>query len=181
MIWCMGEAGNADQVPEMTEEPSYLVAARRDIGLREIKGPKHAGRIVQMLQRLGAWWRDDETPWCGVAVASWLSQAGYPIPKHYYRALAWADYGIRCPVPAQGAIAVLTRKGGGHVGLVTGYTEPGPLVGAHVRLLGGNQNDAVSEAWFPVERITAYRLPEGVARIPVTVVPRIGSMSRSEA
>jgi len=160
----------------MIAEPSYLIAARRDIGLREIKGPKHAGRIVQMLQRLGAWWHDDETPWCGVAVASWLSEAGYPIPKNYFRALAWATFGDACPGPAQGAIAVLTRKGGGHVGIVTGITRDG----SHVRLLGGNQNDAVNEAWFPASRITAYRLPVGVRFIEATFA-MLGTLSKSEA
>lgn len=157
-------------------EPSYLTAARRDIGLREIKGPKHAGRIVQMLARLGAWWRDDETPWCGVAVASWLSETGHPIPKHYYRALAWADYGAPQLGPLHGAIAVLSRKGGGHVGLVTGITRDGK----HVRLLGGNQNDAVNEAWFPASRVTAYRLPVGVPLIPPTFA-LLGAMSTSES
>lgn len=162
----------------MTAEPSYLTAARRDIGLREIKGPKHAGRIVQMLQRLGAWWRDDETPWCGVAVAAWLSETGHPIPKHYYRALAWADYGYEIRGPRDGAIAVLTRKGGGHVALVTGMSQNG----AHVRLLGGNQGDAVSEAWFPASRVTAYRVPHDVSLLPVpATIAKVGAMSKSEA
>lgn len=160
----------------MSTEPNYLTIARRDIGLREIKGPKHAGRIVQMLQKLGAWWRDDETPWCGVAVGAWLTAAGLPIPKHYYRALAWADYGVRLDGPVQGAIAVLSRKGGGHVGLVTGFTPNAQ----HVRLLGGNQNDAVNETWFPASRVTAYRLPVGVGRRVPTTAP-LGALSTSEA
>ena len=163
----------------MTAEPSYLIAARRDIGLREIKGPKHAGRIAQMLQKLGAWWRDDETPWCGVAMAAWMSEAGYSYPKHYYRALAWAEWGERLSGPRHGAVAVLTRKGGGHVGIVTGIT----INGSHVRLIGGNQNDAVSEAWFPTSpsRITAYRLPPGVTSAPRAPVAELGSISTSEA
>lgn len=162
----------------MSTEPNYLTIARRDIGLREIKGPKHAGRIVQMLQKLGAWWRDDETPWCGVAVGAWLTAAGLPIPKHYYRALAWADYGYAIRGPRDGAIAVLTRKGGGHVALVTGMT----LNGAHVRLLGGNQGDAVTETWFPASRITAYRVPHDVALLPVpATIAALGALSTSEA
>ena len=160
----------------MSTEPAYLTAARRDIGLREIKGPKHAGRIVQMLQRLGAWWRDDETPWCGVAMAAWMAEAGYGYPKHYYRALAWADWGVRLSGPMQGAVAVLSRKGGGHVGIVTGVTA----YGRHVRLLGGNQNDAVNEAWFPIERVTAFRAPP-VGNLERAVVSPPGTMSKSEA
>lgn len=161
----------------MQSEPTYLTIARRDIGVREIKGPKHHTRITQMLARLGAWWRDDETPWCGVALAAWMQEAGYPIPKHYYRALAWADYGVSCRGPRQGAIAVLTRKGGGHVGLVTGVTPNG----LHVRLLGGNQNDAVNEAWFTRERITVYRLPAAGMKAGPTMIAPLGSLSKSEA
>jgi hypothetical protein len=29
-----------------------------------------------------------------------------------------------------------------------------------VKLLGGNQGDAVSEAWFPMERVLGYRVPK---------------------
>lgn len=157
-------------------DPRWLQIARRFDGLREIVGPRHNPTIIRWLEKLRAWWRDDETPWCGVAVASWLSQAGHPIPKHYYRALAWADYGMPQPGPLQGAIAVLSRKGGGHVGLVTGVTRDGK----HVRLLGGNQNDAVNEAWFPASRIVAYRLPVAAPRA-APVVASLGTMSTSEA
>ena len=157
-------------------EPEYLTIARHDIGVREIKGPKHHPRIREMLARLGAWWSDDETPWCGVALAAWVKAAGHPIPKHYYRALAWADYGAPCPRPMQGAIAVLTRKGGGHVGLVTGVTASGGMV----RLLGGNQNDAVNELWFPAARITAYRRPIA-GRLAPAAVAKSGALSTSEA
>lgn len=157
-------------------ELNYVAIARRDIGLREIKGPKHAGRIVEMLRKLGAWWQDDETPWCGVALAAWMNEAGLAYPKAYYRALAWLDYGVACGAQ-YGAIAVLTRKGGGHVGIVTGVTSNG----SHVRLLGGNQGDAVSEAWFPVERVSAFRMPEGVAKAIPAPVAALGDLSRGEA
>jgi hypothetical protein len=50
-----------------------------------------------------------------------------------------------------------------------------------VRLIGGNQNDAVSEAWFPASRITAYRLPPGVTSAPRASVAELGSISTSEA
>lgn len=160
----------------MYNEPKYLTIARSDFGLREIKGPKHANRISGWLHKLGAWWRDDETPWCGVALAGWLSESGLKYPKDYYRALSWAEYGIACNGPKLGAIAVLQRKGGGHVGIVTGVNESG----SHVRLIGGNQGDSVSEAWFDVSRIIAYRRPES---IPIGNAPiaAIGNISKSEA
>lgn len=157
-------------------EFKYLDIARKDIGLKEIKGPKHASRITQWLVKLGAWWRDDETPWCGVAVGGWLSEAGEAIPKAFYRASAWADWGKDANGPKLGAIAVLTRTGGGHVGIVTGVS----LDGKYVRLLGGNQGDSVCEAWFAADRVTAYRLPVG-AKLVGAVVASVGTFSKSEA
>lgn len=158
-----------------TTEPSYLIEARKDIGQRETLGPNDSPFIRSMLKRLGLSWMLGQ-PWCGTIMADWLSRAGYPVPSKAFRALAWADYGVRCPGPAHGALAVLTRKGGGHVGIVTGVTRNG----LHVRILGGNQGDAVNEAWFPVSRITAYRLPFGVQRRPTTIAA-LGTLSTSEA
>ena len=156
---------------------NYLEHARKDIGLREIKGPKHAPRISKLLARLGAWWSDDDTPWCGVILAGWFAECGLPYPKHYYRALAWAEYGAGTPVPMLGAIAVLKRVGGGHVGLVTAVSKEG----RYVRLLGGNQGDAVSEVWFDTSaRPMVYRMPPGVMLSKAPVL-NVGSMSVSEA
>lgn len=108
-------------------------------------------------------------------MAKWLSEAGYSFPKLYYRARAWTDYGVLVG-PVQGAITVLTRGGGGHVGILTGVTSNF----SHVRLLGGNQGDAVKESWFPADRVTAYRLPVGVKRVPATIAT-LGKISTSEA
>ena len=158
-----------------TTEPSYLIEARKDIGQRETLGPNDSPFIRSMLKRLGLSWLLGQ-PWCGTIMADWMARAGYPVPPKAFRALAWADYGVACPGPAHGAIAVLTRKGGGHVGIVTGVSRNG----LHVRILGGNQGDAVNEAWFPVARVTAYRLPIGVQRKPASIAAR-STLSTSEA
>lgn len=157
-------------------EPKYLTLARKDIGLREIKGPKNTPKISNWLIKLGAWWTDDETPWCGVAIAGWLQESGLPFPKAFYRAMAWKDYGVPCVGPWLGAIAVLSRFGGGHVGIVTGVNPSGSFV----RLLGGNQGDCVCEAWFDANRVVAYRLPVTIEAIntPFAVV---GTLSKGEA
>lgn len=157
-------------------ELSYVAIARRDIGLKEIKGPQHAGRIVEALRQLKAWWKDDETPWCGVILAAWMKEANLPYPKEYYRALAWKDYGVQSDIQ-YGAIAVLTRKGGGHVGIVTAATSDLK----YVRLLGGNQGDSVSESWFPLERISAFRMPVGRWADQPVPIARLGEISESEA
>lgn len=57
------------------KELNWINTARQFIGLREVKGTKHNPTIIQMLDEMGkfsnearAWWRDDETPWCGLFV-----------------------------------------------------------------------------------------------------------------
>ena len=42
----------------------WLVEGFKYNGLKEIPGPAHNKTIISWLTRLGAWWKDDETPWC---------------------------------------------------------------------------------------------------------------------
>jgi uncharacterized protein (TIGR02594 family) len=135
-------------------EPDWLTIARRDIGLAETPGRETTPKIRQWLIQLGAWWSDDSTPWCGVACAAWMREAGAPIPKHYYRAKAWLDWGTALTRPSLGCVAVFERRGGGHVGLVVGRNELDYLL-----VLGGNQSDKVSIASFPRDRVLGYRWP----------------------
>lgn len=138
-------------------EPAWLIEARRHVGLREIPGAPTAPTIARWLQGLGAWWRDDETPWCGVAVAAWMQAAGVgPLPKFWMRARAWAEWGQALDRPAHGCVVVFARQGGGHVGLVVGEDAAGNLL-----VLGGNQGDACNVRAFQRGRVLAYRWPPG--------------------
>ena len=165
-------------------EPVWLEVARSCVGQREVPGPSSNGwiRSLWMGLRGGAWfWQhygedDTQLPWCGAFVAHCVAAAGVDYPARYASALAWSGWGEAVPGPVHGAVAVLTRNGGGHVGFVTGVSKDGKKV----RLLGGNQNDQVCEAWFDTGRVTAYRVPPG-HRAPRTAVAEVGSMSRSEA
>lgn len=138
-------------------EPAWLSEARTHVGLREIPGAPTAPAIARWLQQLGAWWADDETPWCGVAVAAWMQAAGVgPLPRLWMRARAWADWGQPLAGPAHGCVVVFERKAGGHVGLVVGQNRAGELL-----VLGGNQGDSVNVRAFPRARAVAYRWPPG--------------------
>jgi uncharacterized protein (TIGR02594 family) len=166
------------------QDPPWLTVARSLIGQREVPGPASNGWIRSMWLSLkgGAWyWRhygEDDTalPWCGALTAHCVAAAGLEYPPRYASALAWAGWGEATPGPDHGAIAVLTRNGGGHVGFVTGVSPDG----RKIRLLGGNQADAVSEAWFHADRVTAYRLPRGY-RAQRAASVAAGRMSTSEA
>ncbi|HET7411819.1 MAG TPA: TIGR02594 family protein, partial [Pararhizobium sp.] len=53
-----------------------------------------------------------------------------------------------------GAIAVMRRRGGGHVGVVSGIDANGNPI-----LISGNHNHTVAEAAYPRSRIVAYVMP----------------------
>lgn len=137
----------------------WITEAKKHLGLSEIAGPKHNPTIVNWLIKLGAWWRDDETPWCGVFVAAVFKECGIENPKAFYRAKAWADWGAPLTVPILGCVVVLGRDGGGHVGFVVGKTPDGQLL-----ILGGNQGNKVSVRAFDTSRVLAYRWPIGEPR-----------------
>lgn len=136
----------------------WIEEAQRNIGVKEIKGPRHNIIILRWLDKLKAWWHDDETPWCGVFVAHCIEVAGLPMPRYWMRASDWLNWGRPLSGPLYGCVAVITRKGGGHVGFVVGKDKLGNLL-----ILGGNQGDAVNVKAFPVSRVSGFRFPHGVA------------------
>lgn len=140
-------------------DPEWLAKAKNYLGLKEIPGKRHNTTILSWLERLGAWWRDDETPWCGVFVAHCMREVGHPVPQYWMRAKAWADYGanLRASHVAPGAILVFARQGGGHVGFYVGEDA------AYYYVLGGNQSNSVNVAKIVKARCIAIRWPRGVA------------------
>lgn len=135
-------------------EPLWLTIARRYDGVAETPGKDTTPVIRRWLIELGAWWSDDSVPWCGTFLGAVMREAGAPIPKHYYRARAWLDWGTALTQPALGCVVVFERRGGGHVGLVVGRNELDYLL-----VLGGNQSDKVCIASFSPDRVLGYRWP----------------------
>lgn len=158
----------------MAAEPLWVRAARRYIGVAEIPGKETAPVISRWLKRLGAWWDEDATPWCGTFVAACLDDVGLPRPQHWYRARAYLDYGTRILVPVMGAITVFARTGGGHVGFAVGRNEHGALM-----ILGGNQGDRVSIAAFDPARVLGYRWPPGAPYTSQPLARYVGNFKLS--
>lgn len=69
-------------------------------------------------------------------------------------ARSFSSYGQRISGPQVGAIAVMSRHGGGHVGVVSGIDPHGdPIV------VSGNHGHRVAESVYPRGRIYAYVMP----------------------
>jgi uncharacterized protein (TIGR02594 family) len=139
------------------EKPIWIQEADLHLGLAEIPGPKHNPTIKGWLDKLFAWWDDDETPWCGVFVAHCMQASGILLPKYWMRAKDWLNWGIKLDAPIYGCIVVFERVGGGHVGFVVGVDEDGNLL-----VHGGNQKNMVSIEPFKIGRVIGYRWPSGV-------------------
>jgi uncharacterized protein (TIGR02594 family) len=71
-------------------------------------------------------------------------------------ALSFAHYGQRISGPQVGAIAVMGRRGGGHVGVVSGIDANGNPI-----LVSGNNRNRVVEAPISRGRIFEYVMPTG--------------------
>jgi len=164
--------------------PPWLLEAERLRGLREVAGPGSNPAIMDWAEAQGGWveryYTGDDVPWCGLFVAHCLRDAGFRGPPNPLAALAWADWGRALSEPADGAVLVFRRPGGGHVGFCVGADPDGGAL--HV--LGGNQSDAVSVVRIARERLVAMRWPEGATapRPGTTRRGRIaGTLSRNEA
>ncbi|WP_316196541.1 CHAP domain-containing protein [Bradyrhizobium sp. SZCCHNS3053] len=68
------------------------------------------------------------------------------------RALSWERH--RRVAPQVGAVVTMGRRGGGHVGVVSGFTRNGdPIV------ISGNHSHRVAESVYPRSRIRAWVSP----------------------
>jgi len=150
-------------------EPTWLIEARKHIGTKEIPGIRHEPKILQ-------WWKaikrsgikTDEVPWCAAFVGGCLEAAGI-VSSRFESAKSYLTWGVQLNKPVLGCIAVLTRKGGGHVFFVTGESVDGRLLG-----VGGNQNNMVSVAAFDKARVVGYRWPIAIP-VPKAPLPVINS------
>jgi uncharacterized protein (TIGR02594 family) len=90
--------------------------------------------------------------WCGAFMDMILRETGHKGGGNL--ALGYEHYGHRVSGPEVGAIAVMDRRGGGHVGVVSGVDANGNPI-----IVSGNHNHTVAEAVYPRSRIAAYVMP----------------------
>jgi uncharacterized protein (TIGR02594 family) len=90
--------------------------------------------------------------WCGAFMDLVLRKTGHKGGGNL--ASAYAHYGTRVSGPEVGALAVMGRRGGGHVGVVSGVDARGNPI-----IISGNHNHTVAESTYPRGRIYAYVKP----------------------
>jgi uncharacterized protein (TIGR02594 family) len=155
-------------------DPPHLKRAFADLGLKEIVGPRHNARVLEMFKKSGfPGIKNDETAWCAAAVGCWLVEAGLT-PSGSLMARSYKNFGIRLnlsrPIP-RGAIGVIPRTGdpnSGHVFLVLEDADD------YITYLAGNDGNAVSIRRIPRRRLISATWPADLPLPgkPVSLIPQ---------
>jgi uncharacterized protein (TIGR02594 family) len=151
-----------DNSEEITEWP-WLKIARQEIGIKETPGAGDNPQVVEYLKSTTLGRPDnenDETPWCSAFVNWTLKQAGVTTRTNSAWARSWLNWGVATKEPIPGSIVVFSRgQNSGHVAF---YLDED---GDRIQVLGGNQGNAVTIAWFPKANLLGYREPKGLVGV----------------
>jgi len=138
-------------VPRRTPRSRHSAAISAD-ALTAMAKASSNDLIVEARKYLGGnptGWAAD---WCGKFLDMVLKKTGRRGGGNLAR--GYIKYGTRLAGPEVGAIAIFSRKGGGHVGIVTGIDSNGNPI-----IISGNHNDRVAVAIYPASRALAYVRP----------------------
>lgn len=145
-------------------DPFQIAASQ--IGLSET-GQKAA--IQEYLSNGGVNLDPAVTAWCAAFVGATLKQAGMEGTGSNL-ARSYLDWGQAVTEPQKGDVAVFSRGDPngpyGHVGFFDGYNEDGTI-----RVLGGNQGDAVSYANYGADKLLGFRRADGQPASPGQPAP----------
>lgn len=174
-------------IPNLSPLPQTIVAALGLLGTKEIAGKANSPAIMAMAAEAGltpGQYPNDETAWCGLAVAIILRRAGKAIDQveNILSSRAWIKFGEASPTPGLGDVLVFWRGSPsgwqGHVGIYVAEDD----VCFHVA--GGNQSNAFTIARVQKSRLVGARRPPYRTK-PSTVRPyrvaATGQISRNEA
>lgn len=164
--------------PNKAVPPWYQVALR-EAGTREVVGAQDNPRVIEYLKTCPVAAREpdhDEIPWCAAFVNWCLREAGFPGTRSR-AARSFLTFGVALQRPVFGCIVVFSADArgpnAGHAAFYAQTLPPAvpsipPLVGrvgvrtvapATIKVYGGNQNNQVCVASYPVGRVLGYHWP----------------------
>lgn len=134
--------------------PPWLVLARAEIGTKEAPGFANNPIVQKYYVDAGAGKLPDSVPWCAAFVGAMLKRSGVA-PSGFLMARSYLGWGQVLRTPKLGCVVILARgrPPSGHVAFFVKDN------GKSIRLLGGNQGDAVNERDYPKGRVLGYRWP----------------------
>jgi uncharacterized protein (TIGR02594 family) len=149
-------AGAGGALPAPDGSGRIYDAAAEYLGVKETPGRATTAAIAEMFRLAPSWLDQDDsvTAWCGIFRGYVGHVTATGMPAQHYRAAAWLEWGQPVPLEAarRGDTVILSRTGGHHVALYVSTPT-----GGTVRLLGGNQGNAVSLANFAAASVKGIR------------------------
>lgn len=125
-----------------------LYTASQYLGMHERSNKGLLSRVTKV--------NPSRTPWCAAFVNGILRQNGLR-GTGSNSAASFKNYKTATSMPSEGDIVVIRRRGGSgsHVGFFKGFvTKNGQR---YVAVLGGNQSNKVTVAYYPVSKVHSYR------------------------
>ncbi len=133
----------------------WIAAARGEIGISEKEESNHP-RIEEYFGTTNCPSCDvTEDGWCSAFVNWSLKQAGI-VGTNDAAAEPWMRWGIEPETPVPGCVVVLKKEGQWHVGFYMGTSENND---SRIRVLAGNQSNAVNVKTWPKAKVKGYRVP----------------------
>ena len=127
--------------------------------LHEVPGKESNKRIIlyDTFTQLKA--TSDEVPWCSAFANFVVTTAGFS-GTNSAAAKSWLDWGIILPEPVLGCLVVFSRAAKDNPNAAhVAFCDHPDISNGIIRVIGGNQGDAVSVARFDVRKVMGYRSP----------------------
>lgn len=140
-------------------EPNWITIAKKEIGVKEVRGGENA-RIIEYHSTCTLKATEDEVAWCS-AFVNWVMLKAGCERTHMAAARSWLGIGPKLPGFKKYAIVVFKRgdsKWQGHVAFAIDD------LGSSIRVLGGNQHDAVCYAVYKKSNVLGYFWPKAEAQ-----------------
>lgn len=156
----------------------YMQIARSLVGTKEIVGPQDNPKIMEMYATVGHdWVEHDETAWCAAFVGFCLEKSGLRSTRAL-NARSYLNFGttVELADAKEGDIVVFSRGASewqGHVGFFVGQTA------TQIKVLGGNQTNAVTIANYPKTRLLGIRRPVLAETNPTPSVKNVQEQLRA--
>ncbi|MES5481392.1 TIGR02594 family protein [Bradyrhizobium sp. INPA03-11B] len=138
---------------DAAELPGNAEAVPNTGGVSMASGFGSSGIVAAARRYLGGNPTGRSSLWCARFMNMVLQQTGHR-GTGSDMASSFAKYGTRISGPQVGAIAVMGRRGGGHVGIITGVDAKGNPI-----MISGNSSHRVREVPVSRGRIYAYVMP----------------------
>jgi len=138
--------------------PKWFELAVAEIGTKEAPGYANNPIVQQYYKDAGSGQLPDSVPWCAAFVGAMLKRAGVA-PSGFLAARSYLKWGVPIKTPVKGAIVVFSRGTSwqGHVAFFDSYVRTGTI-----KVVGGNQSDAVNYGNYSLAKLLGYRWPLGV-------------------